>query len=55
MAIRKTEIVTGFDGKKKKITTPRSQLSKGKVKENAYPSDEKGKQRLAENADWANK
>ena len=54
-ALGKTEIVTGFDGKKKKITTPRSQLSKGKVKENAYPSDKKGKQRLAENTDWYRK
>ena len=51
-ALGKTETVTGFDGKKKKITTPRSQLSKGKVKENAYSGISSSQ--LAKNQDWYN-
>lgn len=51
-ALGKTETVTGFDGKKKEITTPRSQLSKGKVKENAYSGISSSQ--LAKNQDWYN-
>lgn len=46
--------VTGWDGKKKTLLVPKSQ-EKNKVHKNAYPSDEKGKQRLAENTDWYRK
>lgn len=52
-ALGKTETVTGFDGKKKEITTPRSQLSKGKVKENAYSGISSSQ--LAKNQDWYNR
>lgn len=51
-ALGKTETVTGFDGKKKEITTPRSQISKGKVKENAYSGISSSQ--LAKNQDWYN-
>lgn len=51
-ALGKTKTVTGFDGKKKEITTPRSQLSKGKVKENAYSGISSSQ--LAKNQDWYN-
>ena len=51
-ALGKTETVTGFDGKKKEITTPRSQLSKGKVKDNAYSGISSSQ--LAKNQDWYN-
>ena len=46
--------VTGWDGKKKTLLVPKSQ-EKNKVHKNAYPSDEKGKQRLADNTDWYRK
>ncbi len=45
--------VTGWDGKKNAFS-PKSQ-EKTKSTKNAYPSDEKGKQRLAENTDWYRK
>ena len=54
LMLGKKKTVTGWDGKKKTLLVPKSQ-EKNKVHKNAYPSDEKGKQRLAENADWYRK